>query len=37
MAESGFVLASIITDIRIGPVQGVHPAANAIPIKIEPS
>ena len=34
--DPGFVAASAITDTKIGPVQGVQPAAKAIPIKEEP-
>lgn len=35
-AEPGLVPASVITAANIGPVHGVHPAANAIPIKTDP-
>ena len=34
--DPGFVAASKITEDRIGPVHGVHPAAKAIPISVEP-
>ncbi len=33
---SGFDSPKAITPANIGPVQGVQPAANPIPIKIEP-
>src|SRR5690606_23977873 len=36
IAESGFVLPSVITAIKIGPIHGVHPDTKAIPIKIDP-
>ena len=34
--DPGFDAASKITEVRIGPVHGVHPAAKAIPISIDP-
>src|SRR4051812_11041537 len=34
--EPGCDVANRMTDERIGPVQGVQPAAKAIPIKVEP-
>lgn len=34
--EPGFCAASKMTEERIGPVHGVQPAANAIPIRIDP-
>ena len=36
IAALGLVAANAITDTRIGPEQGVQPAANPMPIKIEP-
>lgn len=35
-ADSGLLLASVITADKIGPVQGVHPAAKPIPMRIDP-
>ncbi len=35
-ADSGLLPASVITADKIGPVQGVHPAAKPIPMRIDP-
>ena len=35
-ADSGLLLASVMTADKIGPVQGVHPAAKPIPMRMDP-
>ena len=36
MPALGFAPANVIIDAKIGPVQGVQPAAKAIPINTDP-